>query len=40
MNIRYIYNENGTYLQDIIEECLLDFYYEFYEKEMVKTVEK
>ena len=39
MNIKFIYNEKGTRLQDIIEECLLDFYYEFYEREAVKTIE-
>ena len=40
MNIKYIYNENGTHLKDIIEECLLDFYYEYYESKIVKSTEK
>ena len=31
MNIKILYDENGKDLQDIMEEFLVDFYYEYYE---------
>ncbi len=31
MNIKIEFNEDGENLQEIIEENLVDFYYEFYE---------
>lgn len=34
MNIKIEFNENGENLQEIIEENLVDFYYEFYEVEI------
>ena len=34
MEIKIEFNENGEDLQKIIEECLVDFYYEFYELEI------
>lgn len=34
MNIKIEFNENGEDLQKIIEENLVDFYYEFYELEI------
>lgn len=40
MNIKLIYNENGKDLQEVMEENLIDFYYEFYEQEMVDSIEK
>ena len=33
MNIKIEFNEDGENLQEIIEENLVDFYYEFYEVE-------
>ena len=35
MNIKFEFNENGKNLQEIIEENLLDFYYEFYDLELL-----
>lgn len=35
MNIKFEFNENGKNLQEIIEENLLDFYYEFYNLELL-----
>ena len=35
MKIKTEFNEDGENLQEIIEENLLDFYYEFYEVEIV-----
>lgn len=34
MNIKIEFNENGENLQEIIEEYLVDFYYEYYELKM------
>ena len=33
MNIKIEFNEDGENLQEIIEEYLIDFYYEYYELE-------
>ena len=35
MIIKSEFNENGKYLQDVIEQFLVDFYYEFYELDLV-----
>ena len=35
MNIKFEFNENGKNLQEIIEENLLDFYYKFYDLELL-----
>lgn len=34
MNISINYDENGKDLQEILESCLVDFYYEFYETKL------
>ena len=34
MNIKIEFSENGEDLQKIIEENIVDFYYEFYELEV------
>ena len=40
MNIKLFYDESGKDLQEIMEENLIDFYYEFYEQETMQFVEK
>lgn len=35
MIIKSEFNENGKDLQDVIEQFLVDFYYEFYEVELL-----
>ncbi len=35
MIIKSEFNENGKDLQDVIEQFLVDFYYEFYELDLV-----
>lgn len=35
MSIKLYFDENGQNLQEIIEEYLVDFYYENYEQELV-----
>ena len=35
MIIKSEFNENGKDLQEIIEQFLVDFYYEFYELDLV-----
>lgn len=35
MIIKNEFNENGKDLQDVIEQFLVDFYYEFYELDLV-----
>ena len=35
MIIKSEFNENGKDLQDVIEQFLVDFYYEFYELDFV-----
>ncbi len=33
MIVKSVFNENGSNLQDIIEQFLVNFYFEFYELE-------
>ena len=40
MCISFSYNQNGGNLQDIIEQYLIDFYYEFYEDKIEYSFEK
>lgn len=40
MYISFSYNRNGGDLQDIIEQYLIDFYYEFYEDKIGCSFEK
>ena len=40
MNIKLIYNDCGKNLQEILEENLIDFYYEFYECEIIKNIQQ
>ena len=35
MIIKSEFNENGKDLQDVIEQFLVDFYYEFYELDLI-----
>ena len=35
MIIKSEFNEDGRYLQEIIEQFLVEFYYEFYELDLV-----
>ena len=35
MIIKSEFNENGKDLQDVIEQFLVDFYYEYYELDLV-----
>ncbi len=38
MIIKSEFNENGKDLQDVIEQFLVDFYYEFYEIELLESL--
>lgn len=38
MIIKSEFNENGKDLQDVIEQFLVDFYYEFYEVELLEIL--
>lgn len=38
MIIKSEFNENGKDLQDVIEQFLVDFYYEFYEVELLENL--
>ena len=38
MIIKSEFNENGKDLQDVIEQFLVDFYYEFYEVEFLENL--
>lgn len=38
MIIKSEFNENGKDLQDVIEQFLVDFYYEFYEVELLESL--
>lgn len=38
MIIKSEFNENGKDLQDLIEQFLVDFYYEFYEVELLENL--
>lgn len=40
MIIKSEFNENGKDLQDVIEQFLVDFYYEFYEVELLENLKK
>lgn len=37
MIIKSEFNENGKDLQDVIEQFLVNFYYEFYEVELLEN---
>ena len=38
MLIKSEFNENGKNLQDVIEHFLVDFFYEYYEAELLETL--
>ena len=38
MIIKSEFNENGKDLQDVIEQFLVDFFYEFYEAELLESL--
>ena len=38
MIIKSEFNENGKDLQDVIEQFLVDFFYEFYEVELLESL--
>mgnify|MGYP004508351123 CR=1 FL=1 len=38
MIIKSEFNENGKDLQQIIEQFLVDFFYEYYEAELLETL--
>lgn len=38
MIIKSEFNENGKDLQDVIDQFLVDFYYEFYEVELLENL--
>lgn len=40
MQISISYNENGDNLQHVIEQFLIDFYYEFYESKLSCNFDK